>query len=209
MREPLVANLEHRAGKGNRPRLALMTDENRLPDPTAAIRALPPGSLVILRHYDAPGRAALARRLAMLCKSRRLRFLVAGDWRLAARVGADGLHLPENMAKKGPGPWSRRRWIVIAAAHSGRALFRAAWAGAGAALLAPVFPTASHPGRPALGAVRFAALVRRSPIPVYALGGIGPGTARRLKGTGAAGFAGIGGIARLGHRIVAESPETP
>lgn len=205
MRESFVANLEHRAGKWNRPRLALMTDETRLSDPAAAIRALPRGSIVILRHYDAPGRDGLARRLAMLCKSRRLRFLVAGDWRLAAQVGADGLHLPENMAKRGRGPWARRRWLVTAAAHSGRALFRAARAGADAALLAPVFPTASHPGRPALGAVRFAALVRRSPIPVYALGGIDPATARRLKGAGQAGFAGIGGIARLGRR----SPETP
>lgn len=209
MRESFVANLELYAGKGNRPRLALMTDENRLPDPAAAIRALPWGSMVILRDYAAPGRAALARRLASLCKSRRLRFLVAGDWRLAARVGADGLHLPEAMAKRGKGPWSRRRWTVTAAAHSAGALFRAARAGADAALLAPVFPTASHPGRPALGPVRFATLVRRSPVPVYALGGIGPGAARRLKGTGAAGFAGIGGIARLGRRIAAESPETP
>lgn len=201
MREPFVANLKHRIGKGNRPRLALMTDDTRLPDPAATIRALPPGSMVILRDYGAPGRAALARRLAVLCKRRRLTFLVAGDWRLAARVGADGLHLPEAMAKRGRGPWSRRRWIVTAAAHSQAALFRAARAGADAALLAPVFPTASHPGRPALGPVRFAAQVRRSPLPVYALGGIGPVTARRLKGAGHAGFAGIGEIARLGVRI--------
>ena len=45
-------------------------------------------------------------------------------------------------------------------------------AGADAAVLGPVFASASHPAAPSLGASRFAALVRASPLPVYALGGI-------------------------------------
>ncbi|MBE0530944.1 MAG: hypothetical protein IH626_08955, partial [Rhodospirillales bacterium] len=36
------------------PLLILVTDEARLPDPAAAIRRLPPGAAVILRHYGAP-----------------------------------------------------------------------------------------------------------------------------------------------------------
>ncbi len=45
-------------------------------------------------------------------------------------------------------------------------LFSAARAGADAALLSPVFWTASHPLAPALGPLRFAAWCRSSPLPV-------------------------------------------
>ncbi len=72
------------------------------------------------------------------------------------------------------------------------ALFRAARAGADAVLLAPVFQTASHPDSRPLGCLRFAAWCRESPLPVYALGGVSETSRRRLKGSGAAGLAGIG-----------------
>ncbi len=176
------------------PPLILMTDADRLPDPTAAVVRLPRGSAVILRHYGASGREALARELVALCRGRHVRLLIAGDARLARAVGADGVHLPEAMARLGPGIWQRWRrpdWIVTAAAHSRAALFRAARAGADAALLSPVFWTASHPLAPALGPLRFAAWCRSSPLPVYALGGISALTARRLAAGGAVGFAGI------------------
>jgi thiamine-phosphate pyrophosphorylase len=175
-----------------------MTDSRRLPHPLAALDPLPPGSAVILRHYGDPQRAALARRLATACRRRRLLLLIADDARLAAAVGADGIHLREAVARRGPAAWCRWRrpgWIVTAAAHSPAALFRAARAGADAALLAPVFATASHPDASTLGILRFAAWSRASPIPVYALGGVSAATARRLTAAGAAGFAGISGLA--------------
>ena len=75
-----------------------------------------------------------------------------------------------------------------------RPLRAAASAGADAALLAPVFATASHPDARALGPHRFAALSRQSRLPVYALGGIDRDRAQLLQGTGAVGIAGIGGL---------------
>ncbi len=81
---------------------------------------------------------------------------------------------------------------MTAAAHDAAAIRRAARHGAHAVLLSPVFATASHPGAPSLGPLRFARLARCSPIPVYALGGITAETARRLAGSGAVGLAGIG-----------------
>jgi thiamine-phosphate pyrophosphorylase len=74
-------------------------------------------------------------------------------------------------------------------------LWRARRAGADAALVGPVFATASHPGARPLGPLLFAALARLSPLPVYALGGIEETTARRLKAAGAQGFAAIGAFA--------------
>ncbi len=180
------------------PALILMTDDDRLADPVASIRALPRGSAVILRHYRLADREPLARKLARLCRSRGILLLIAGDARLASAVGADGLHMPEGLARlRGRHGWALRRkgWILTVSAHSPSSLFMAARSGADAALLAPVFTTASHPATPALGALRFAAWARLSPVPVYALGGITRANAHRLKHSGAVGIAAIGGLA--------------
>lgn len=189
-----LAELARRLNFPGLPPLILMTDSHHLPDPAAAVACLPRGSAVIARHRDRTALEALARALAGPCRRHGVRLLISGDGRLALSVGADGLHLPEAMARLGP---RRRRpgWLVTAAAHSPAALRRAAVAGADAALLSPVFATASHPAAPPLGPLLFAAWCRDSPLPVYALGGITAGTARRLMATNLAGFAGIGGLA--------------
>lgn len=182
------------------PGLILITDRNRLAEPERAVRALPPGSAVIVRDYGWPGRRALALRLGRLCRARGLRLLVAGDARLAYALHADGLHLPEHrVAAVGHAwrLWRRAGFLVTAAAHTRGAIARAAGCGADAVLVSPVFPTASHPGAPGLGVLRLARLIRASPLPVYALGGITAATARRLAGSGVAGFAGIAGISGI------------
>lgn len=186
-------NCRHPAGR-RMPALILMTDSHRLPDPGPAAERLPAGALVIFRHYDDAARADKLRSLVRLCRRRRLGLLVAGDRRLALACGADGVHLPEALVPRGRLRRRKRGWFVTAAAHSEAALRRAAGAGVDAVLLAPVFATASHPGAPALGPLRFARLVRRSPVPVYALGGVNQTTARRLAGSGAVGIAGIGAL---------------
>ena len=192
----LIASAGRRGGQAL-PGLILMTDQTRLNDPLPAVRALPPGSAVILRHYADPGRAELAARLVAETRRRRVFVLIAGDARLALRVGAHGLHLSEAMVRRGDGTWRNWRkpgWLVTAAAHSPQALVLARRAGADAALLSPVFPTASHPGALPLGLIRFASWCRCSPIAVYALGGITSQNARRLQGSSAKGIAGIGGF---------------
>jgi thiamine-phosphate pyrophosphorylase len=178
------------------PRLIMITDRERGGDPLRAASRLPAGSAVILRDYGHPDRARLARDLAALCRRQRLILLIAADARLAATVGAAGLHLPEALAHRARA-WRRRRpaWLITASAHSLPALWLARRAGADAALVGPVFATASHPDARTLGPLRFAALARLSPLPVYALGGIDATTARRLKAAGAQGFAAIGAFA--------------
>lgn len=175
-----------------------MTDVARTPDPAKALRLLAPGTVVIFRHYDAPDRAALGRRLATLARRLGLIFVVAGDRRLAHHLRADGLHLPDGMVRR-RGRFAPKGdpWPVSAAAHDGPGLRRAVRAGADLILLSPVFPTASHPGRPALGVHRLAALCRGSAVPVLALGGVAPESLRRVLGAGAAGVAGIGALPHL------------
>jgi thiamine-phosphate pyrophosphorylase len=194
-----VVNIAQRLGRLNKhlPALWLMTDAVRLKDPAGAVRALPRGAGVIVRHTDDRARRALAEQLAPLCRQRGLKLLIAGDWRLAARVKADGLHLSERISRIGVNGaallWQRKaKRILTTAAHNIAAMIRGTHLGADAVILAPVFTTASHPNAPTLGATRFAALVRKVSCPVIALGGITAQTASRLLLSGARGIAGIG-----------------
>ena len=192
----LSLRLNRHAGEiAHLPRLILLSDAARLADPLPAAAALPPGSAVILRHYDAAGREELGRALMALCRARKLSLLVAGDWRLAWKLDAHGVHLPEWQTARPPVLPRKPGWLTTAAAHSEPALLRAARLGAHAALLSPVFPTASHPGARTMGPRRFAQLSGRTNLPVYALGGINVGNALRLGPSGAIGIAAISGFA--------------
>ena len=180
------------------PALLLVTDEARLPDPLAVIARLSPGTGLLLRHYGDRHRLALATAIAAIARRRRLVLVVAGDWRLAARLGAQGLHLPEGLARHGVlapalGYRRRRGLLLSVACHSPAALGRAAALGADAALLSPAFATASHPGAEPIGAPRFGLWAARARLPVIALGGMTPRAARRLpKGT----MAGLAAVTR-------------
>lgn len=193
-----IRRLKRPAAAARLPTLLLMTDRRRAAEPLAAVCRLPRGAAVLVRDYDAADRVELAAALRPICRRLGVRLLIAGDWRLAAAIGADGLHLPEWQVRQRmlPPLHLRRRWLITAAAHSPAAVRRAAALGVDAVLVSPVFATASHPGASSLGPLRFARLVRLSPLPVYALGGITPRTAARLGGSGAAGFAGIDGLSR-------------
>jgi len=174
-----------------------MTDERRLASPEATIGRLPPGAAVIFRHYGAPNRLAMARRLKHVCCRYNIRLLIAADPRLAVAVRAHGLHLPEPMLRRASRRWRlwrRHRGLVTAAAHTPTAIRHAAAAGVDAVLVSPVFATGSHPDASPLGVVQFARLCRAAPLPVYALGGVGPGTVSHLKATEMAGIAGIGAV---------------
>ncbi len=159
------------------PALWLFTDAARLADPRDAVARLPRGRVgVVLRHDADPGRAALGRDLARLCRARRLALVVAGDTRLAAALGA-GVHL---RGGRWPDVRRVRRGLVTSSAHGAAELRRAGRAGAALVFLSPAFPTASHPGAPALGPLRWAALAWRAPAPVAALGGVTGTSVRRL-----------------------------
>ncbi len=172
------------------PPLVLFTDDDRLADPLAAARALPRGSMVVVRSRDGARRAALARAMIDLARSRALIVLVAGDGALAAASGADGVHLPEARLGEAAAWRARRRFLITASVHSLAGLAKAK--SVDAVFLSPVFPTASHPGRAALTAVRANAIARGARVPVYALGGIEAGNAGLLSG-----FAGIAAISAL------------
>jgi len=181
------------------PKRIALTDERRGGSPFEQLERLGPTDAIILRHYDTPSRARadLAKKLRLASVSQGVRLLIAGDQRLAHHVKADGLHLPRWLVKRGY-DWRRRvqpGFVITAAAHNEAELIAAAQSGVDAALLSPVFPTASHPEANALGPVKFATLAGRVPIPVYALGGVTRTTVQRLAGVeNRVGWAAVSGI---------------
>jgi thiamine-phosphate pyrophosphorylase len=159
---------------------------------------------VVFRHDDAPGRVALGRRIAQLCRERRLRLVVSGDARLAAALGA-GLHLcggRRDRPIRVPG-------LLTSSAHGIAELRRARGARAAACFLSPAFPTASHPGARALGPLRWARLAATAaaspasiikPPLILALGGVNGATLARLPQRLCAGAGAIGALGACGAK---------
>jgi len=105
--------------------------------------------------------------------------------------GAGGLHLPWREARVlASRPLPESVWLGVSC-HDADQLTHAAALGADYVTLGPVQPTRSHPGRPAMGWERFEALVARAVIPVFALGGLGPGEENAVRRLGGQGVAGI------------------
>ena len=100
-----------------------------------------------------------------------------------SELGADGIHLPLDVLRewRAASGWGGRRsgggedavQIVGASAHSAAELAEAAALGADYATLSPIFATDCKPGAAPLGTAALAAACQKSPIPIFALGGIG------------------------------------
>lgn len=166
------------------PQVILMTDARTDAGLACALARLPRSSAVVFRHYhlvphERHARFTWLRRLARLRGVRVIGAQVPQSWHTDGAYGAVG-----DIAGK-PG-------LKLATAHSLREIGAAVRGGAHAILLSPVFPTRSHPGGKALGAVRFLLLARQSPLPVIALGGITRARAARLPVHGWAAIDGLG-----------------
>ena len=190
--------LNSRATHKHMPPLLYLTDEKRAPNPLPVISKLKPGTGVILRHYNSKSRLELGFEIREICKKNQLTFIVARDFSLGGKLGADGMHLPEHVLLSPPLEIQlggrRPNKILTAAAHSYKSLLKCAALTINAALLSPVFPTQSHPGQPQLGVNKFQKLANQASVPVYALGGINDKTAHRLKNSSAVGIAGISAL---------------
>ena len=95
-------------------------------------------------------------------------------------LGADGIHLPLDALREWRAASGRRSapqagavQLVGTSAHSAAEIAEAAALGADYAMLSPIFATACKPGAAPLGIAALAAACQKSPIPIFALGGIG------------------------------------
>lgn len=110
---------------------------------------------------------------------------------------ADGVHWrskelaslkPVSSAQIRKYPWTG------ASCHNAQELVQAGAAGVDFAVLGPVQKTQSHPDATPMGWKRFTQLVGGSPLPVYALGGLGPADVQHAVRFGAQGIGMIQGV---------------
>jgi len=113
--------------------------------------------------------------------------LVNNDESLAREVGAHGLHLSSTrlgQLKLRPAfDW------VAASCHTAEDIVLATTLGLDFFVLSPVLPTLSHPEAGGLGWGGFAHLIERSPLPVFALGGMQSDLLETARENGAHGIA--------------------
>jgi thiamine-phosphate pyrophosphorylase len=197
----IAQRLNLNAAETRLPFLYYFTDEAHIADPAPCLDQLPAGAGVVFRHYGAPDRLALGKRVRRACGNLGLAFFFAGDAHTGAEMDADGVHLAEHAVPHAALTiyLARRAGrFVTAAAHSPVAIRRACRMGVDGIFLAPVFPTGSHPGGAVVGHTRFTAWTRDCAVPAFALGGIDENTGRKLIGSRCAGLAGISGILKAG-----------
>jgi len=134
-------------------------------------------------------RAAFYRAATALCHGFGARVLCNGDSRLAAEVGADGVHFTAaQLAALSARPDFH---LVAASCHDAGELAQAARLGLDFAVLGPVRETASHPGLTGMGWDKFSCLIADSPLPIYALGGLARADLQAAWAAGAHGIAAI------------------
>ncbi|HYD28465.1 thiamine phosphate synthase [Brevundimonas sp.] len=191
-----AANVSRAAGRPgpNLPPLLFFTDPVRTPRPWETAVRLPAGSGVVFRAFGAADARETGLRLREATRRRDGLLLVGLDAELAEAVEADGVHLPERaLGRASALAAARPDWRITGAVHSAGALSGAE--GLDAAVLSPVFAAGgSSADRPPLGVEAFRATALGATPPVYALGGIDSGAARRLAGSGACGIAGVSAI---------------
>ena len=138
--------------------------------------------------------ARLAKPAYALCEAAGARLLLNTDPNLARHLPGHGLHLTgERLSRQGERPVGPGSWCG-ASCHDAADLRRAVALGLDYALLAPVQPTATHPGVEPLGWPRFAELAEPTPLPIYALGGLGAADLDTACAHGAQGIAAIRGL---------------
>lgn len=170
-----------------------MTDDDRTADWVEAVKALPRGAAVVVRSRDAGKRESVAKSILRAARTRGVLTLIAADVKLAIRLRAEGIHVPEAGIEKMQGhKRASPRWLTTSSAHGARGLTKAALKRADAVILSPIFTTQSHPGAQSLGQVRWAHLRSSVTSSVIALGGVDENNAKRAIAAGAGGLAIIG-----------------
>jgi thiamine-phosphate pyrophosphorylase len=146
--------------------------------------------------YPLEERSDIARMARSACERRDVPFLVNDDPEFARRVDADGVHL----GRDDPSPRIARALLgpkaFIGATVYGKPGEEAAAASAGADYVAvgPFFPSPTKPEEPVLPLHVLDAVVHRSRLPVFAIGGVTAENAGLLARHGVAGVAVVSAI---------------
>jgi len=195
------------------PVVCMITDRRRFPAEDALVQrvaavAAAGVTLVQVREQDMEARdlSRLVARCVTAVRNTRTRILVNDRLDVALTSGAHGVHLRGDSIRA-----SRARalapigFVIGRSVHTvDEAITAHAEGGVDYLLFGAVFATASKPGQPPAGVQALADVVRATPLPVLAVGGVSSATAPQLAGTGCAGFAAIGWFADGDEATVSE-----
>lgn len=150
---------------------------------------------VQLRGLDGPetGSTALLEAAVRLCRDAGVEVLLNADVDRARALGI-GVHLKAAQLASLRARPLPAGLPVAASCHSAGDLAHADRLGCDFAVLGHVDPTPSHPGVAPLGWAGFAALRELTSLPLYAIGGLGPGDVPAGRDHGAQGIAAIRGL---------------
>jgi 8-oxo-dGTP diphosphatase len=160
--------------------------QRRLDEQAAADQ---PGLLLQLREPELPAAdfERLFARVRALRDRYRLRVIVSSRHPASFAAAVDGIHLTgRDLARAAARP---PVGLVGASCHDAADLERAGALGCDLALVGPVSPTDSHPGHPGIGWDALAAILAQTPVPAYAIGGLGADDLERAWSAGAHGVA--------------------
>ncbi len=147
-------------------------------------------------QYSEEERREACESLKTLCRSHHIPFIVNDDPQLARRVDADGVHLGREDASPriarallGPGALVGVTVYGKPGEEQAAESARADYLGIG-----PFFPSPTKPDEPEMPLHVLDAVVHRSKLPVFAIGGIDSARAAQLAGHGIAGVAVVSAI---------------
>ncbi len=176
-----------------RPNLTLISADDCAPTTVARLEQLLPGlaacvDQVILRWRDGPARAQLAAARQLAAVEPRPALLLRDRFDIARAAGLEGVQLPEDSMQAS---LLRALWpgAVLGVSRHDTAGLQQRSKGADFALLSPVFASQSKPGEAGLGVTTMLEMIRHSPLPVLAMGGVNLGNCASLIEAGASGIA--------------------
>ncbi len=138
----------------------------------------------------------LAQPIADLCRNYKAKLFVNTDTRVAATVGAAGVHLPANAASvSSVKAQIGANFSIGCSVHTFAEAGKRETEGADFLTYSPIYLTASKPGYgPPVGVENLTKLVGRVKLPIFALGGITPARASECLLAGAFGIAVMSGV---------------
>ena len=194
--ELLEYSKEIRSKDNKLPKVIIIFDDELFDKKKLLKLKIPKKSAILLRSYETKKRKKIAKQLLNFCKMKKIKLLIGSDIKLAEDINADGIHFPEYMVKKNKINWtyiknvkSNKKWIITTAVHNIQSLKKAEELNIDAALLSPVFPSKSHPNNKSLGLNKFLKIVKKTKLPIYALGGINIKNVKLLIETDIIGYA--------------------
>ena len=187
---------EIRSKNNKLPKVIIIFDDELFNKKKLLKLKIPKKSAFLLRSYQTKKRKKIAKQLLKFCKMKKIKLLIGSDIKLAKDINAHGVHFPEYMIKENKINWIgiknikyRKKWIITTAAHNIRSLKKVEGLDIDAALLSPVFISKSHPNNKCLGLNKFSKIVKKTKLPIYALGGINIKNVKSLIETDIIGYA--------------------